>query len=88
MESSHENVIEFIENEDRACVTFTQKRYITKIEKLAKSHPEECEILARNQDGSICAHIPVKWVKVSPPRQMSEEQKQAAAERLRITRGL
>jgi hypothetical protein len=78
-----ENVIEFLTDQKQATLTLSQRRYITKIEKLAQDHPDECIIEARNKDGSICAVVPVSWVKVSPTRQMSEEQKKACAERLR-----
>ena len=77
-----ENAIEFLRNAETATVCFSQGRYVTKIKKLAQSHPSECKILYTNDDGSIVAHIPVRWVKVSPPRAISDEQKEAASERL------
>ena len=43
-----ENVIEFIKDEARATVTFSQGRYKNRVKQLAKSHPEECEIVAEN----------------------------------------
>lgn len=78
----NENVIEFLLDKKTATVTFSQGRYKSKIKKLAQSHPEECEIVAENKDGSICAHIPVAWVKIIPPRQLTEEQKKVIATRL------
>ena len=78
-----ENAIEFITNEKRATVTFTQGRYKTRIRELAEKFPEECEIVAENADGSMCAHIPVAWVRINPPAQLTEEQKEARAERAR-----
>jgi hypothetical protein len=78
-----ENAIEFITNEKRATVTFTQGRYKTRIRELAERFPEECEIVAENADGSMCAHIPVAWVRINPPAQLTEEQKEARAERAR-----
>ena len=77
-----ENVIEFIKDEKRATVTFSQGRFKTKIRKLAESHPEECQIVAENKDGSICAHVPVNWVKISPVKQMSEKQIESATKNL------
>lgn len=79
---NNENAIEFLRNAKMATVTFTQGKYISKIQKYAESFPDEVEIVAQNKDGSIVAHIPVKWIKISPPRQISEEQKEAARERL------
>ena len=78
-----ENVIEFITNEGRATVTFSQCRYKSRIRELAKKFPEECEIVAENADGSMCAHIPVAWVRINPPAQLTEEQRAERAERAR-----
>lgn len=58
-----ENTIEFIKDNEKATVTFSQGRYKGRIRKLAKSHPEECQIIAENQDGSLCAHIPVNIIR-------------------------
>ena len=56
------------------------------MEKLAEEHPEEATIRYRNKDGSIVATIPVRYIKISAPRQMSDEQKEICAERLRAMR--
>ena len=82
MDRCNENVIEFLENQKRATVTFSQGRYKSRIRKLAKEYPEACEIVAENPDGSIYAHIPTSWIKISPPRQFTEEQRQRMGERL------
>lgn len=37
----------------------------------------------QGNDGSICAQIPVTWVKILPPAARSEEQKEQARERMR-----
>ena len=78
-----ENTIEFIRDSSRATVTFSQKRFINRIRELAADHPEECEIIAENPDGSVCAHIPVSWIKIYPKREYSDEQRQQLAERMR-----
>lgn len=59
-------------------MTFSQGRYKTRIKKLSLERPEECQVVAENQDGSICAHISVSWVKISPPREMTEKQLEQA----------
>ena len=69
-----------------ATVTFPAGRFKTKIEKLAEEHPEEVTIRYRNKDGSIVATIPVRYIKISTPRQMSDEQKEICTERLRAMR--
>ncbi len=78
MDNCIENVIEFIKGENRATVTFSQGRYKSRIKNLAERHPEECQIVAENKDGSICAHIPVSWVKISPPANRTEKQREQA----------
>lgn len=69
-----ENVIEWTKDNERATLTLCQRRTITKVKKLAESHPEECQIVAENKDGSISAHVPVSWVKISPPKKLTEKQ--------------
>lgn len=78
-----ENVIEFVKDSERAAVTFCQGRYKSRIKKLAAERPEECEIVAENQDGSLCAHTPVAWIKINPTKQLSEEQRREIAERFK-----
>lgn len=73
-------------DEDCDFVTvFTSKRsHITKMEKLAKEYPDDVTITNKNEDGSIVVHVPKKWMKLpSPPKKVSEEQRQAMAERMR-----
>lgn len=82
-----ENTIEFIKGSARATVTFSQGRYISRIKKLAEKYPEECEIVAVNKSAgegeSICAHIPTGWVKINPPRKLTDEQKEELEKRFR-----
>lgn len=73
--SNNENAIEWLKDAKTALVTLTQGRYITKIKKYTQSNPKECKVLTENADGSICARIPISWVKISPPREVSEEQR-------------
>ena len=82
MDKCNENVIEFLENQERATITSSQGRFKSRIRKLAAEHPEECDIVAENPDGSIYAHISTSWIKISPPRQFSEEQRRQMGERL------
>lgn len=77
-----ENVIEFIKDRDKATVTFSQGRYKSRVKNLSVSHPGECEIVAENKDGSLCAHIPVSWIRINPPMSLTEEQRRALTNRL------
>ncbi|MBS5131156.1 MAG: helix-turn-helix transcriptional regulator [Lachnospiraceae bacterium] len=82
----NENVIEWLRGGKTATISLTQGRTITRVMKLAKSRPEECRIIAENADGSIVARVPVGWIKISPIREVSEEQKEAARVRMKEMR--
>ena len=71
-----ENSIEFLKDGGRATVSFSQGRYKTRIRELAKERPQECHIIAEDTDGSLCAHIPVTWIRINPPRNLTEEQRE------------
>ena len=81
--SSHENVIEFLRNSKMATVTFSQPRYVNKIKKFANAYPKEVQVLHENPDGSVVAHIPTSYIKISRPREYSEEERAIMAERLK-----
>lgn len=77
----NEFCVEWTRSSKTATVTAPNNTSIkNKIVKLAQEKPEEVQIIAENKDGSILAHVPTKYVKISPPRQISEEER----ERLRI----
>lgn len=77
MDRCIENVIEFLENQERATITFSQGRYKSRIKKFAAERPEECEIVAENADGSLCAHVPVAWIRITPPPTLTDKQREA-----------
>lgn len=77
-----ENVIEWVKDGEQATLSLSQRRTITRIKELAESYPKECQVLAENKDGSVYAHIPVKWIRINPPRELSEEQRQQITKRL------
>jgi len=61
-----ENVIEFFSDEDKATVSLNKKKSVSRVLRLCKSHPDDVEIVARNRDGSLCAKLPVDWIKFNP----------------------
>ena len=77
-----ENCIEWLNGQDRVTVTLSQGKYINKVKKLAEKH-EGVEIVKENTDGTLLAHLPLKFVKISAPKQMTEEQKERARERFK-----
>lgn len=88
MAELQENAIEWFSGNKLACITLSQKKYINKVLRLAEE-TDQVNIVARNSDGTICAHIPVSWIKINPPRQgrvFTDEEKAETAERLKLAR--
>ena len=81
-----ENMIEFISGTRTATVTITNQKNIKRIKKLYEEHKDDFKYFKENTDGSICAKIPLKWIKINAGsktgRVMTEEQKEAARIRL------
>ena len=59
---SHENIIEWLTGDQTARVTFTQQKYINRIERMAEKHGELVKILHKNKDGSIYVEIPLSAI--------------------------
>lgn len=80
----NEFVIEWIKGDEYAGVTVPSGTALkSKLIRLAEKNPKEVTIIVENKDGSLFAHVPVSYVKISPPRQVSDEQREAAGERFR-----
>ena len=89
MENS-ENMIEFISGTRTATVTFTNQKHINRIKKIYEERKDDFKYFKENTDGSVCAKIPLKWIKINAGsktgRVMTEEQKEAARIRLQKVR--
>lgn len=85
---TEENGIDFFKDSQTATVQFSQKRFVNRVKSLAASHPEECQIVAENMDGSILAHVPVKWIKITPIRIYNEDQMKRIRKNLSIARAI
>ena len=92
MKSIKEFNVTICDCDDMASVTAFQAKYIKQIKKLAEAHPDEVKIIADGKEngGVLVAHLPKKYCKISfgesRKYEMTEEQKAAAAERLRSLR--
>ena len=84
--NNNENCVEFLNNQKTMTVSFCSQKWITKIKKLSQSNPDDVEIIAENKDGSICARLPIKYLKISAPRKVSDEQRQKVSERFKKLR--
>lgn len=80
MDSVTENVIEWIRGQQTAILTLARGSLVTRVKKLAEQRSEECQIIAQNEDGSILAHVPVKWLRIKPTLTLSEEEKERRKE--------
>lgn len=80
----NEFAINWLKGSDYAEVTAPSGSALkSKILSLAEKYPYEVTNIIINKDGSIFCHVPVSYVKVNHPRRVSDEQKEAAAERFR-----
>ena len=75
---------------DKAFFSSDERRFITKIHKLTVKYPEQVRIIKEPEDnhGCIYCELPKEWFRIQPPikRNLSEEQKQEIAVRLKRTR--
>ena len=85
-----ETNVNFVDVDNMVSATVFLKKHMNQLHKLAESHPDEVKIIkeAKENDGMMLAHLPKKYVKVSfgepmPKKVMTEEQKAAAAERMK-----
>ena len=62
MDNLKENLIEWINGSDTVTVTFSQKKFVNRVKRMTKKHPDMVDITAQNEDGSITAHIPLSAV--------------------------
>ena len=73
---------------DTAYFSSDERRWINRIRRLKKEHPEQVRIIREPEqnDGCIYAEVPVKWLKVSPPpkRVLTEEQRMKLSKRMKM----
>lgn len=69
-----------------AFISSDERKWISRIRKLAEEHPNEIAILRQPEanDGCIYASLPASWLKVQAKRkvELTEEEKAALRERL------
>lgn len=87
---NNENMIEFTSLCRSATVSFTNPKHIRKIKELYEEHKEDFKYYKLNNDGSVCAKIPLKWIRISAgrtgtKRELTEEQRQEL--KLRLAKG-
>ncbi len=81
-----ETGIDHLYGNKHCSISTGERTLLQKLLQYTKDYPEDVKLIAKNQDGSCFFHIPWKWVKISPPRQYTEEQRQAMRERFETVR--
>ena len=82
-----ETVISFNELPDcMADIETPNGRMIRMLEKARAEYPDEVVYLGRSAEGFERYQVPKKWVKIRAPRKLTEEQRAAIAEKLRVAR--
>lgn len=88
--NNNENAIEYLSGEHYITVSFTDRKMINRVKKLYSERKECFKYLKENTDGSICAKLPKKWLKLNAGskegRVMTDEQKEAVRIRLQQAR--
>jgi len=80
-----DNSIDWERGQDMATCTFTMKRFITKIEKLAEKYPDDVKIIHRNEDGTVVAHMPISYIHLSNAKKnLSDDENDSRAELMRL----
>lgn len=79
-----ETIINYNQSGDTASVYTFNPTLIKQLDRLAKEY--DTVIKESETESSRTYIIPKKWVKIRPPRKMSDENKQKAAERLKKAR--
>ncbi len=84
-----ESILTFNEQDPSASVYTHSAALIRKLDTLAADRPEECRRVRVCLDGQAAEYeLPKGWIKVSPPRYVSEDQKEAARERMKRLRSV
>lgn len=83
--AERETVITFDEERKQAVVTTFNPRFLNQLERLAGERPDDVKfvkhIVPEDYARSGEYLIPKAWVKIKPPRQLSEEQIEALKQR-------
>ena len=80
-----ENVFEYIANDKSVTVSLTQRADISAFKKMAAKYPAAYQIIAKNQDGSICGKFDRACFRpfTAPKRALTSDQKAALHSRLK-----
>lgn len=82
--------LNIVDCDDMVSVTAYQTKFINQLKVLAEKHPDEVKLIPTGINSVVLAHLPRKYVHVSfyesNRKEMSDDQRAAAAERLKKAR--
>lgn len=85
MAENKENCIEWLTGQNMITLSLTQERMINKVRKLKQKFPDEVKIKT-NKDGSICAKMPLSYLKLNHTerelKELTDEEKKEIRKRL------
>lgn len=86
----YEMSIGWTDADEMVSATVYQTKYMNQLKKLAEAHPDEVKVIkeVKENDGMMVVHLPKKYCKVSfgevrAKRELTEDQKVAARERMK-----
>lgn len=90
MNDIRETVYEHEAGQERFTVTASEKWAVNMIRRLKERQPEDVDLLAENDDGSLTASFPASWMRIVPKRkiEMSDEKRAELRDRLKNYRKL
>ena len=86
LDNERETIIRFDDSSDRAVVNTFNRAFQRKLERLLKSNPDDVYLIddyKRDNNNGILVTLPKSWIKIRTPMKMTDEQRQARAERAR-----
>lgn len=89
MTDDRETCVERIQNDKYTNIYTSERKFINELNALKNQYPDDVIIERVNRDGSICAKVPYNWFRFIKPvtkRNMTEEQRKAASERMKKAR--
>lgn len=89
MTDDRETCVERIQNDKYTNIYTSERKFINELNALKEQYPDDVIIEHVNRDGSICAKVPYNWFRFVKPvtkRNMTEEQRKAASERMKKAR--
>lgn len=84
----HETSCDHISGSKTVTVFTSERKWLNRLHKYQELHPDMVKIIHENNDGSILAHVPESWLKITPTRKrvLSEEQRLDMSNRMKNIR--